>query len=101
MTDNGSPFCSKEWASWCARHRIRHVRTRPYRPRTNGKAERFIQTMLREWAYRVSYSDSATRAQALKPWLRRYNYDRAHGGLAKRTPMDQMALLSNLSRNHN
>ena len=100
MTDNGSPFVSKTWARWCGDHHVRHVRTRPYRPRTNGKAERFIQTMLREWAYKASYSDSEARAHALGPWVRRYNYDRPHGGLAKRTPMDQLALLNNLTGNH-
>jgi transposase InsO family protein len=100
MTDNGSPFISRRWAAWCAEHQIRHVRTRPYRPRTNGKAERFIQTMLREWAYRASYPTSDARAKALGPWIRRYNYARPHGSLDKRTPMEQLARLNNLAGIH-
>ena len=100
MTDNGSSFRSRTWAASCTAHHIRHVRTRPYRPQTNGKAERFIQTMLREWAYAASYPDSATRARALQPWVTRYNCERPHGSLGKRTPMDQLGLLNNLARNH-
>ena len=73
MTDNGSAYRSKAWAQWCADHDIRHLRTRPYRPRTNSKAERFIQTMLREWAYAATYQSSRHRAAALEPWLWRYN----------------------------
>jgi transposase InsO family protein len=100
LTDNGAPFRSLAWARWCREHEVRHLRTRPYRPRTNGKAERFIQTMLREWAYIASYPSSATRAQALQPWVMRYNCQRPHGGLERRTPMDQLALLNNLAGNH-
>jgi len=100
LTDNGSPFVSKAWARWCREHNVRHLRTRPYRPRTNGKAERFIQTLLREWAYVASYPDSATRGRALQPWVRRYNCERPHGSLGKRTPMEQLALLNNLAGNH-
>ena len=100
LTDNGAPFRSHAWARWCQEHDVRHLRTRPYRPRTNGKAERFIQTMLREWAYKVSYPSSEVRAQALGPWIRRYNYARPHGSLDKRTPMEQLGKLNNLTGNH-
>ena len=101
LTDNGSPFRSRDWARWCAAHQVRHLRTRPYRPQTNGKAERFIQTMLREWAYAASYPDSTARRRALLPWLNGYNTSRPHGGLSKRTPLQQLELLNNLAGNHN
>lgn len=100
MTDNGPSYRSLAWAAFCAEHGIRHLRTRPYRPRTNGKAERLIQTMLREWAYVASYPSSAVRAQALAPWVLRYNYRRQHGSLADRTPMEQLGLLNNLAGIH-
>lgn len=100
MTDNGPPFRSKPWATWCRDHQVRHIRTRPYRPRTNGKAERFIQTMLREWAYFCAYPSSEARGRALVPWLRDYNCSRQHGSLGKRTPMAQLELLNNVVRNH-
>jgi transposase InsO family protein len=100
MTDNGSPFKSRVWAAWCRDHHVRHVRTQPYRPRTNGKAERFIQTMLREWAYTAAYPSSLARRRALLPWLRDYNCTRPHGSLDKRTPMAQLAMLNNLTGNH-
>ena len=90
MTDNGSPFISKTWAKRCTHLSIRHRRTRPYRPQTNGKAERFIQTLLREWAYACAYSSSQQRRTALLPWLRYYNCQRPHGSLAKRTPASQI-----------
>lgn len=86
MTDNGAPYRSTAWERWCADHDIRHLRTRPYRPRTNGKAERFIQTMLREWAYAAVYRNSDHRTLALAPWLDYYNNQRPHGALGKRTP---------------
>jgi transposase InsO family protein len=100
LTDNGSPFVSFVWASWCREHNVRHLRTRPYRPRTNGKAERFIQTMLREWAYAASYQDSDARGEVLQRWVLRYNCRRPHGGLGGRTPMAQLELLNNLAGNH-
>jgi len=87
MSDNGAPYCSKPWATWCATHRVQHIRTQPYRPRTNGKAERFIQTMLREWAYAVSYPSSQHRRRALKGWIRYYNERRPHGALAHKPPI--------------
>jgi transposase InsO family protein len=89
MSDNGSPYVSGARATACARLGIRHLRTRPYRPRTNGKAERFIQTLLRDWAYGAGYASSAHRAEALGPWLDYYNH--RHAALAKRPPVSRLA----------
>jgi transposase InsO family protein len=86
MSDNGAPYVSTAWRTWCADHNIRHLRTRPYRPRTNGKAERFIQTMLREWAYAATYQSSQQRSTALTPWLDYYNCRRPHSALGHKTP---------------
>ncbi len=86
MTDNGSAYRSVVHAATCRELGIRHLRTRPYRPQTNGKAERFIQTMLREWAYGRLYGSSVERRQALPGWLDRYNYRRKHGSLGHRPP---------------
>jgi transposase InsO family protein len=90
MTDNGAPYVSARWAAWCADHDLRHLRTRPYRPRTNGKAERFIQTMLREWAYAATYQSSGQRAAALPAWLEYYNCRRPHSALGHKTPRDEL-----------
>lgn len=90
MTDNGAPYVSTHWARWCADHDIRHLRTRPYRPRTNGKAERFIQTMLREWAYAASYQSSTHRAKVLPTWLTYYNNQRPHSALGHNTPASRI-----------
>jgi transposase InsO family protein len=90
MSDNGSPYVSKPWATWCATRRIEHLRTRPYRPRTNGKAERFIQTMLREWAYAATYRTSEHRARALPAWIDYYNHQRPHGALGHKTPASRL-----------
>ncbi len=90
MTDNGSPYVSAVHAAACRELGIRHLRTQPYRPRTNGKAERFIQTMLREWAYGRLYGSSAERGAALGAWLERYNYRRKHGSLGHRPPADRL-----------
>lgn len=90
MTDNGSPYRSTKWATWCADHDIRHLRTRPYRPRTNGKAERFIQTMLREWAYAMTYQSSTHRADVLPAWLSYYNNRRPHSALGHKTPASRI-----------
>jgi transposase InsO family protein len=73
MTDNGNGYRSRLFAQLLASHGLRHIRTRPYTPRTNGKAERFIQTSLREWAYARTYQNSHHRAQAMIPWLDTYN----------------------------
>jgi transposase len=86
MTDNGAPYRSTSWTAWCADHDIRHLRTRPYRPRTNGKAERFIQTMLREWAYAATYQSSDHRADVLANWLTYYNNRRPHSALGHKSP---------------
>ena len=91
LTDNGPPYCSTLWAEHCARHRLRHLRTKPYRPRTNGKAERFIQTMLREWAYGQSYPSSTARARQLPRWLHHYNHTRLHGSLGHKPPISALA----------
>jgi transposase InsO family protein len=90
MTDNGSPYCSRLWASWCGDHDVRHLRTRPYRPRTNGKAERFIQTMLREWAYAAAYQSDQHRTKALAPWLDYYNHKRPHSALGHKPPASRL-----------
>ena len=90
LSDNGSPYVSRPWAMWCAMHHIEHLRTRPYRPRTNGKAERFIQTMLREWAYPITYRTSDQRARALPAWLDYYNHQRPHGALGHQPPASRL-----------
>lgn len=90
MTDNGAGYLAKAFAATCARHHIRQVRTRPYRPRTNGKAERFIQTLLRDWAYAVRYETSHHRALALNPWIDYYNHRRPHGALGHRAPATRL-----------
>jgi transposase InsO family protein len=86
MTDNGSPYVSHVHATACRELRLRHLRTRPYRPRTNGKAERFIQTLQREWAYGRVFQTSAHRTAALEPWLNHYNFTRPHGALGHKPP---------------
>jgi transposase InsO family protein len=90
MTDNGSAYISTAHALACRSLGIRHIRTRPYRPQTNGKAERFIRTMLREWAYAAVYGSSPERAAALSGWLERYNYRRRHGALGHRPPIERL-----------
>lgn len=82
LTDNGSAYISHSFRATCRALRVLHRRTRPYTPRTNGKAERFIQTALREWAYRRPYYTSADRARLLPGWLEHYNCARPHGSLA-------------------
>lgn len=86
LTDNGLVYRAGVFAAVCRRWAIRHRFTRPYRPQTNGKAERFIQTLLREWAYRVPYRTSAQRTAALRPYLRFYNHRRPHASLGRRSP---------------
>jgi transposase InsO family protein len=90
MSDNGSCYVSRDWAHACRRHRIKHLRTRPNRPRTNGKAERFIQTLQREWAYAAVYQTSSHRNRALHPWLRFYNRKRPHGSLGHQPPASRL-----------
>lgn len=98
MTDNGSAYRSKLFASALAKASIRHVRTRPYTPRTNGKAERFIQTSLREWAYARSYASSRERNQFIGPWTDAYNRTRPHSALGGISPFQR---LNNLLGNDN
>jgi transposase InsO family protein len=90
MTDNGSGYRSKLHARFVKHLGIKHIFTRPYRPRTNGKAERFIQTMLREWAYAAVYRTSDDRGRALQPWLHFYNHQRPHGSLSRQTPATRL-----------
>jgi len=94
MTDNGSAYRSAVHALACRRLGVRHIRTRPYRPQTNGKAERFIRTMLREWAYAAVFGSSADRASALPGWLERYNFRRRHGALGHRPPIARLRELT-------
>ena len=91
MTDNGSAYVSRLWAATCVEAGLVHIRTRPYRPRTNGKAERFIQTLLREWAYAVTYRDSEHRRAVLPEWVRYYNTQRPHGSLGHKAPITALA----------
>ena len=90
LSDNGSCYISRDFNKACAAVGIRHSYTRPYRPQTNGKAERLVQTMLRESAYARPYPSSARRRQALQRWVRRYNERRPHGSLAGKTPFSRM-----------
>jgi transposase InsO family protein len=90
LTDNGSCYRSKKLAWRCRREHLRHCRTRPYTPRTNGKAERFIQTALREWAYARPYLTSRQRREALPAWLHRYNVHRPHSALGRRPPISRV-----------
>jgi len=101
MTDNGSCYRSKAFRNACRDLGLRHIRTRPYTPKTNGKAERFIQTCLREWAYAQAYSTSDRRAAELPIWLHRYNWHRPHGSLKSKPPISRLALTrDNLLRLH-
>jgi transposase InsO family protein len=90
MTDNGSCFVSKLYAAVLVKLKAKHSRTRPYTPRTNGKAERFIQTILREWAYARPYTSSARRRAVLPAWVRRYNERRPHGGIGGTPPITRL-----------
>ena len=86
LTDNGGAYTSHRFLQCAFRRGVRLRRTRPYRPQTNGKAERFIQTLLRRWAYAVPYASSWRRRQALRPWLRHYNLERPHAALGYQPP---------------
>lgn len=97
MTDNGSAYVSIAHALACRALGIRHIRTRPYRPRTNGKAERFIRTMLGGWAYGAIYRDSRERTTALSGWLDFYNWRRPHGSLSHKPPGARLAELNNVA----
>jgi transposase InsO family protein len=95
MTDNGSCYRSFSFARACRRLGLRHIRTRPYTPKTNGKAERFIQTALREWAYAQAYPTSDHRGDELPSWLHRYNWHRPHGSLNSKPPISRLGLSEN------
>ena len=91
MTDNGSAFRSKAFAQACRRLELRHVFTRAYRPQTNGKAERFIQSALREWAYGIPYHHSSQRMVMLNRWMHHYNWHRPHQGIGGLAPVTRLA----------
>jgi transposase InsO family protein len=90
ITDNGSPYISTIHALVCRQLRIRHIRTRPRRPQTNGKAERFIRTMLSGWAYGAIYGSSQERTAALDGWLWHYNHQRRHSALGHQAPITRV-----------
>ena len=101
MTDNGSAYRSKQFARLLRRLRIKHLRTRPYTPRTNGKAERFIQTLLREWAYAYAYPHSDARTAELPFWIRHYNYHRPHSATGNKPPVTRLGFeVNNVLRNY-
>jgi transposase InsO family protein len=100
MTDNGGGFRSHNYARALRRLRIAHTFTRPFTPRTNGKAERFVQTSLREWAYAKPYRSSDERQADLLPFLHHYNYHRSHFGIKGQTPISRLSV-NNLSRHNN
>jgi transposase InsO family protein len=95
MTDNGSCYRSKAFARACKTLGLRHIRTKPYTPKTNGKAERFVQTSLREWAYARPYNTSDERAAELSRWLHRYNWHRPHGSIGSKPPISRLGLTGN------
>jgi transposase InsO family protein len=95
LTDNGSAFRSKPFAKACQRLGLKHGFTRPYRPQTNGKAERFIQSALREWAYGIPYNHSTERAQMLDRWIHHYNWHRPHQGIKGVAPISRLAQSGN------
>ena len=95
MTDNGSCYKSFAFRAACKRLGLRHIRTKPYTPKTNGKVERFIQTSLREWAYAMAYENSRQRKHQLPTWLHRYNWHRPHTGINDRTPISRLGLTEN------
>jgi transposase InsO family protein len=101
MTDNGSCYKAFDFRDACIGLGLKHVRTKPYTPKTNGKAERFIQTALREWAYAQAYPTSDRRADELPVWMHRYNWHRPHGGIKSKIPISRLALTEdNLLRLH-
>jgi transposase InsO family protein len=90
MTDNGSAYRSHDFRAACAQARLKHIRTRPYTPRTNGKAERFIRTSLREWAYARAYQSSVERGNAMQPRIANYNHTRPHSALGGQPPASKL-----------
>jgi transposase InsO family protein len=99
ITDNGSAYKSHWFGEVCRSRGVRHLRIRPHRPQTNGKVERFIQTLLREWAYRFTYSSSRERKRWLSPYLHFYNYHRAHSALSYNAPISRLVRNNVLGRN--
>jgi transposase InsO family protein len=97
MTDNGPCFYADRFRDACREHRIKHIRTRIYTPRTNGKAERFIQTAIREWAYARLYQNSADRLSHLAPWIHQYNWHRPHASLNQSPPISRAGLQINVN----
>lgn len=95
MTDNGSCYRSTAFGRTCKRLGLRHIRTKPYTPKTNGKAERFIQTSLREWAYARAYNTSKERAIELPYWIHRYNWHRPHASIGAKPPISRLGLTGN------
>lgn len=91
MTDNGSGYVSKRFNRACQELGIKHLYTKPYTPRTNGKAERFIRTLKERWAYARCYRDSTRRTNALRPWLNNYNRHRPHAGIGMRPPISRLS----------
>ena len=101
MTDNGACYKSFAWRDACKQLGIKHIRTKPYTPKTNGKAERFIQSSLREWAYARAYENSEQRAKELPHWLHHYNWHRPHAGIKGCVPISRAGLdVNNLMRLH-
>jgi hypothetical protein len=90
LTDNGPGYRSRTFAAALAAHHVTHKWTRPYRPQTNGKVERFNRTMLEEWAYKRLYRSQAARTEALPAWVHTYNHHRAHTALAGRPPISRV-----------
>jgi transposase InsO family protein len=101
MTDNGGCYKARDFRDACRDLGLKHIRTRPYTPKTNGKAERFIQSALREWAYAQAYTHSDRRTAELPRWLHRYNWHRPHGSLEAKPPVSRLGLSEdNLLRLH-
>jgi transposase InsO family protein len=101
MTDNGSCYRSKAFNKACSALSLRHIFTKPYTPRTNGKAERFIQSSLREWAYARAYANSDQRTDELQRWIHHYNWHRPHAGIKGKTPVSRIGLdVNNVMRLH-
>jgi transposase InsO family protein len=96
LTDNGSPYISTIHAIACRTMGLRHLRTRPRRPQTNGKAERFIRTLLAGWAYCAIYRSTAERTAALDGWLSRYNHHRNHSAIGRKPPIARLNERNNL-----
>ncbi len=100
LTDNGPGYLSRLFALACKQLGLKHLRTRPYRPRRNGKAERFIRLLLNSWAYAVVYNSSQARRHALPAWLHYYNHHRPHGSLNRTSPGQRLHVLNNAAGNY-